>query len=740
MRYDQGIVMIFIPFLHLIVLLANVYLAGLVLYKDPKSVLNKTCAALLLCFSLWNSNEIFSFNPGTLAHNISSFGWIGFASALFCFSLAFSKKEKLLKNKLVLFIIFIIPSILIYKQWTNCLTIDYFMDPSGIEYRFSNTIWPSIYFAYYGFATVLSLGIIYRHGKKTKKLKEKKQARIIVIAGAALLFLGTMFGVVIPGLDIHGFPALASIVVMIFPLAVVYAIVKYRFLTITPATAADNILLTMEEFLILLDSDGGILDLNRTAIDSLGFKKNELMGKSVSVLLQEDAAHAYLLEKIVAGNVLKNYELVLRGKAGKEIPVMFSSSPLKNEEGEISGIVFVARDISDRKEAEKEKAKFQEQLFQTEKLSAIGQLAGGIAHDFNNMIGAIRGFAELIKMKTRDKDPVVSKYAKMIMEASTRASDLTSKLLAFARKGKYEMVAVDMHALIDEVIKMLEHTIDKRIQIRTCLEARTAIVQGDPTQLQNALLNLALNARDFMPDGGIITFSSAMARGDEHIVRLLGDAATRKKFLIVSVSDTGVGMEEHVKKKIFEPFFTTKPVGKGTGLGLASVYGTVTNHGGCIDVVSTVGAGAQFHMYLPLSEDSAILAPPPTKCITIEKGIGKILVIDDEEIIREMASEILMELGYSIVECVDGEEAVEYYTGHFQEIDLVLLDIGLPKMGGHECFTRLKKLNPLAKVVVFSGYSIDGEAQRILDQGALAFIQKPFDMQEMVDVIGKLKT
>ena len=729
--------MIFIPFLHLICLLLNAYMAGLVIYKDPKSLLNKTCAALLACFSLWNINEIFSFDPGMLAHDISSLGWIGFASILLCFSLAFSKKEKILKNKIVIFIIIIVPSVLIYKQLTNCLTIDYFVSPSGVEYRFANTIWPSIYFAYYGLFTVLSLGIIYRHGKKTKKSKEKKQAKIIVIAGSALLVLGTLFGVVIPGLDIKGIPALTSFIVMVFPLAMAFAIVKYRFLTITPATAAGNILLTMEEFLVLLDYDGNILDLNRTAVDSLGYEKHEITGKLIKHVLKEDPSIDSLLRRIINGEVIKNNETVLQGKNGKEIPVIFSSSPLKNEEEEIAGFVFIARDITDRKEAEKERIQFQQQLFQTEKLSAIGQLAGGIAHDFNNMIGAIHGFAELIKMKAPDKASGIGYYAEMIMQASFRAADLTAKLLAFARKGKFEMVAVDMHVLINEVIIMLERTIDKRITVRTRLEAPSAIVMGDRTQLQNALLNLALNARDFMPDGGDLTFSTILASGEEPILSSHPDEPGKKKYFIVSVSDTGVGMEDHVKKRIFEPFFTTKPAGKGTGLGLASVYGTVTNHGGFIDVQSESGSGARFSMYLPAS-DTGVSASPHEN-IAPEKGIGKILVIDDEEFIREMASELLKDLGYSVSACNDGEEAVRWYTIHNREIDLVLLDIAMPKMGGYDCFTRLKAINPSVKAIVLSGYSIDGEAQRILDQGALAFIQKPFDLQGLTKAIGRLK-
>jgi CheY-like chemotaxis protein len=273
--------------------------------------------------------------------------------------------------------------------------------------------------------------------------------------------------------------------------------------------------------------------------------------------------------------------------------------------------------------------------------------------------------------------------------------------------------------------------------VRTSLEARSAIVMGDRTQLQNALLNLALNARDFMPNGGDLTFSSAMARGDEPILSSQSNTSEKIKYFIVSVSDTGIGMEDHVKKRIFEPFFTTKPAGKGTGLGLASVYGTVTNHGGFIEVHSEFGSGTRFSMYLPASDTGIPVVAFKTS--VIEKGIGKILVIDDEKLIREMASEILRELGYSIVTSIDGEEAVRYFNVHNREIELVLLDIAMPKMGGYDCFMRLKAINPSVKVIVFSGYSIDEEAQRILDQGALAFIQKPFDIQGLTEAIGRLK-
>jgi signal transduction histidine kinase/CheY-like chemotaxis protein len=373
-----------------------------------------------------------------------------------------------------------------------------------------------------------------------------------------------------------------------------------------------------------------------------------------------------------------------------------------------------------------DKRRLEDQLHQAQKMEAIGQLAGGIAHDFNNMLSGITGYANLIKRKFGADKPDLRTFSDAIVSAATRASDLTSKLLAYARKGKYQTVAIDMHMAIQEAIALLEHTLDKRIRISQRFEAQLATITGDPTQIQNMVLNLAINGRDAMADGGDLIFRT------ETIILNAGLSMDGRyeisagNYLVLSVTDTGIGMDESTKKRLFEPFFTTKEVGKGTGLGLASVYGTVKSHGGFIVVESEPGRGSTFRIYLPVAhEPPAIPLAPKTEMVI--RGHGNVVVVDDEEMIRNLTKEILTFLGYAVVTCKDGPEAIAYFSLHAAEVDLVILDVIMPKMDGHETYRELQRIKPDVKVIITTGYSISEDTSKIINRGVAGFIQKPFE-------------
>ncbi len=350
--------MILLSFLHFFCILAYISLAVFVFYKTPKSILNRSCAVLMACFAIWNFADIFpagydlSKDTAKLFQNISSIGWIGFPIALCYFSLAFAKKEDILRKNFIRVITLIIPLFFIYKQWTNCLAINHVQQYYGWVNNWSDTIWPYLFYAYYISFTILAIYFIYRYWRKTEKLFEKKQAKIIVASVCIGLVGGTIFDVVIPKLNVQEIPSLANVFLLIFTVAVVYAIIKYKFLSISPAVAAENIISSIEEFLLLLDQDGFILTVNKATLDSLKYKQKELEGKSVGMLFSKGSLKRDLLEKITKGEIVKNYETDFLAKNGKEIPILFSSSPLKNEEGNISGIIFIARDITERKQAE----------------------------------------------------------------------------------------------------------------------------------------------------------------------------------------------------------------------------------------------------------------------------------------------------------------------------------------------------------------------------------------------------
>jgi signal transduction histidine kinase len=371
-------------------------------------------------------------------------------------------------------------------------------------------------------------------------------------------------------------------------------------------------------------------------------------------------------------------------------------------------------------------------LFQAQKMEAIGRLAGGVAHDFNNILAAISGYAELIKQKYAG-DPILNKYSTSIVNSSVRAADLTSKLLAYARKGKIEMAVFDLHRIIGDVVDICTHTMDKKITIRQDLAASRATILGDRNQLQNALINLAVNAKDAMPDGGDLTFATEVVDLTEASLGHPAYMVSPGRYLKLRLSDTGTGMDTATLAKAFEPFFTTKEKGRGTGLGLSSVYGTIKSHNGYIELISELGKGTRAEIYLPLTQKIEQKAPEGPR--EISKGKGAILFVDDEDIVRDMASDMILELGYSVVTSKDGQEALEYYQMHAAEIDLVVLDIIMPRLGGYDCFKAMKAINPKLKGIACSGYVINDEAKKMLDLGATGFIQKPFSLKTFGNAI-----
>ncbi len=397
-------------------------------------------------------------------------------------------------------------------------------------------------------------------------------------------------------------------------------------------------------------------------------------------------------------------------------------------DGSVRTVLSIARDITDEKRLE-------ERLRHSEKMEAIGQLAGGIAHDFNNQLAGIMGFAEMLSKRLQDEG--LRKYAEDILRAARRSADLTRDLLAFARKGKYQTVPVNVHKIIEEVVSLLEHSIDKRIAIKRILKARPATIMGDPSQIQNAILNLGLNARDAMPEGGEITISTENFIVDQANRSNFPDDVLNGGYVKVSVADTGVGMDRETMKHIFEPFFTTKDVGKGTGMGLASVYGTVKSHLGFQNVESEPGKGSVFTIYLPqITQDETAASDEIKEVLPLRKSL-RVLVVDDESMVRDMLTQMLHVLGYKVVACKDGAEAIEVYGKSPQDYDMAILDMEMPKMGGKSTFLALKAINPEVAVIVSSGFSVEGEAQSILDAGAKGFIQKPFDMNELKTALQK---
>ena len=472
--------------------------------------------------------------------------------------------------------------------------------------------------------------------------------------------------------------------------------------------------------------EGSFYELNEAFVTTFGYSREEAIGKTTLdlALWLKNEDHSRYLQLFRENGYVHNFEARMRCKGGAEITVLISGALV-----EISGRACVLNAVMNITEQKR----LQDQLHQSQKMDVVGQLAGGIAHDFNNMLTGIMAAAELLKIRL-PSDEKSHKWVDTIIDATNRSADLTRELLSFSRKGTEVCHPVRIHDSIASVISLLERTIDKQIQLKVSLEANNPVVMGDQTQLQNALLNLGVNARDAMPHGGILAFATAENVLDEAACQSRSLTLAPGSYLEIVVSDTGVGMTKAVIEHIFEPFFTTKEIDKGTGLGLAAVYVTVKNHGGEIIVQSHPGHGSTFRIFLPLVAVESSKQAPQAEAVT---GSGGILLVDDEEILRSVGRELLEQLGYTLYLAENGEHALEVFAAHQKEISLVMLDMIMPKMGGTETFMRLRELAPDLKVLFCSGFSREETGAELMGLGASGFYQKPYSRIELSLAVAK---
>ncbi|NVL91190.1 MAG: response regulator, partial [Desulfobacterales bacterium] len=400
--------------------------------------------------------------------------------------------------------------------------------------------------------------------------------------------------------------------------------------------------------------------------------------------------------------------------------------PVRDENGDIVGIVEVVEEITERKRAEEEKKALETKLQQAQKMEAIGTLAGGIAHDFNNLLMGIQGHTSLLMLHIDSDHPHLERL-KGIQDMVQTGANLTRQLLGFAMGGKYEVKPTDLNKLIKQSCEMFGRT-QKNIEINIKYQKGIWPVEVDWGQIHQVLLNLYVNAWHAMPGGGYIYIETSNVMLDENDTKPFN--VKPGKYVKVSVTDTGAGMDKTTQQKIFDPFFTTKEMGRGTGLGLASAYGIIKNHCGIINVYSKKGKGTTFNIYLPTSEKEVSITKK-SGADEIPKGTETVLLVDDEEIILDVGKGMLGEMGYEVLLARSGKEAVETYRKHKDNIELVIVDIIMPRMDGGEVYDKMKEINPEVKVLLSSGYSIDREAKEILARGCDAFIQKPFDMKKL---------
>jgi len=399
--------------------------------------------------------------------------------------------------------------------------------------------------------------------------------------------------------------------------------------------------------------------------------------------------------------------------------------PIFDENGQLTGVIEHLRDITTEKKAEIENQRLHKHLQQAQKMEAIGTLSGGIAHDFNNLLMGIQGRTSLMAVDIGHDHPH-SEHISAIEEYIKSATDLTKQLLGVARGGQYEIRPVDINQLLTESSKMFGRT-KKQIRIRTHLHKQALVVNVDRMQIEQVLLNLYVNAAQAMPDGGDLDLETEIVTLEDVFAKPY--AAKPGKYAKLSITDTGIGMDDSIQQRIFDPFFTTRDKGRGTGLGLASAYGIIKNHSGIITVSSVPGQGTTFHIFLPISDQDAIQEVPAGTGLIY--GAGTILLVDDEEMITDVAGEMLSRLGYRVLIAKSGEEAVDIMRTHARKIDLVVLDLIMPGMSGDKAFDLIRQIQPEIPVLLSSGYALNGQATGVMNKGCDGFIQKPFSLPEL---------
>jgi PAS domain S-box-containing protein len=474
------------------------------------------------------------------------------------------------------------------------------------------------------------------------------------------------------------------------------------------------------ESVIIADREGNIEYVNPAFERITGFSKEDVMRESlltnIKCGLGEDVC------SVVKSGSLWSGTFAGKRMDGKDYYEYLSINPVKDEKGDITKYVYIGRDITREKSLE-------EQLMQSQRMEVIGRFAGGIAHDFNNILTAIKGFGEFLIDEMKEGDPLRG-YVEAIRSSTDRATNLTKSLLTFSRRQAVTLRPVDLNEVVKGVEKLLLRLIGEDIQFRTVLLERSLTVMADAGQMEQVLMNLVTNAGDAMPTGGTLTMETGVVDIDEEYVR--HDIFSRPgPHAVLSVSDTGAGMDEKTRQKIFEPFFTTKEIGKGTGLGLSIVYGIIRQHDGNINVYSEQGLGTTFKIYLPLIK-SGVEEIKPAETVSPVRGTETVLLAEDDPDVKKLIKDVLTKYGYTVMEAADGEEAVKVFMDNRDRIDILVFDMIMPKMKGDEAYKEILKIRPESKAIFMSGYTeeiIYGKG--VLEKG-LSFVSKPVSPHEIL--------
>jgi PAS domain S-box-containing protein len=471
--------------------------------------------------------------------------------------------------------------------------------------------------------------------------------------------------------------------------------------------------------------EGKYLDINPAGVELFGYSSKEEMlnldiARDIYVNSEDRKMYRHLLSE---QGFVKDYQLEMKRKDGKKLTVLSTSLVVRDEVGSIVAYRGIMRDITAYK-------KLEEQLLQAQKMEAVGQLAGGVAHDFNNIMSAIIGYGYLMQRKLKSDDPLRDDV-EQILESANRAAEVTRNLLAFSRKQIMNVRPVNINEVIAKIEKLLSRLIGEDIEVELSLATQDLICMVDAGQIEQVLLNLATNARDAMPKGGKFTISTQLAELDDVFInaQVVG---SKREFALIIVSDNGTGMRQEDIEKIFEPFYTTKETGKGTGLGLAMVYGIIKQHDGHIKVQSELGKGTSFKIYLPVVHKEEEVSENGTVEAVPESGTETILVAEDDEKLRKLSQIVLTQNGYRVILANDGEEAISKFNENKESIHLVLLDMVMPKKNGKEVYEQMRRTKPNIKVIFSTGYTAERLDSDLLLTENINLLTKPVSPRDLL--------
>lgn len=492
----------------------------------------------------------------------------------------------------------------------------------------------------------------------------------------------------------------------------------------------DDLFEHTKDILFTVDIDGRVTSVNKTAEEVMGWSRSEALEMNIKSLVAPEHVGlcTEMMRRILNQEPLQPFEIVMLGKDGRKVLLEVSARLLRSD-GEKDGVQGIARDVTERRNLEY-------MVRQSQKLEAIGRLSGGLAHDFNNLLCVISGYTDLLTQRLKPNDVAIQHLAQ-IRKATNSAAALTRQLLAFSRRQVFYPRIVELNAIVVDVEKLLGRLIDERIEFYLALDSALGRVRVDPVQIEQVIINVALNARDAMPHGGRLTMETSnidigVDRQSKNFFIPAG------KYVLLAMTDTGCGMNEETQSHIFEPFYTTKDLGSGTGLGLATVYGIVKQSGGFIGVHSQEGQGTTFKIYLPRIDSLLAVAHPTGRPVEASKVTETILVVEDAEGLREIIGTFLTDSGYAVLAAANGDEALRLAQSFDGAIDLLLTDVVMPRMGGEQLVEQMKAIRPQTRVLYMSGYPTDGIVQAGILANRVTLIEKPFTREILMKRVREL--